>query len=75
LLYPLHNLRQLESVRRHNVEGKPVILKPYPTNLKHKPPAGLPEHAGEKDGCVEASEQRLTIVDMGTYFVPDTLSK
>jgi hypothetical protein len=44
-------------------------------NLKHKPPTGLPEHPGEKGDNVGTPEQRLTIVDTGAYFVPDTLVK
>jgi hypothetical protein len=75
LLYPLHYLWQLEPIRRHKVEGKPVILQLQSANLKHIPLLSLAEHEGEKVDSVGASEQRLTIVDAGTYFVPDTLTK
>jgi hypothetical protein len=75
LLHPLHDLRKLKSVRRLNVEGKPVILKPKQTNLKGIPFFRLPEDAVKEGKCDGPSEQGLPIVDAGTYFVPDTLTK
>jgi hypothetical protein len=65
----------LEPVRRQNVEGKPVILQLQGANLKHRPLPGPTEHEGEKVGYIGESEQRLTIVDAGTYLVPNTLTK
>jgi hypothetical protein len=65
----------LEPVRRHNVKGKPVIFQLQSANLKHIPLPGPAEHEGEKVGYIGESEQRLTIIDAGTYFVPDTLTK
>jgi hypothetical protein len=75
LLHPLHNLRKLKPVRRLNVKGKPVILKPQHTNLEDIAFSRLPEDAVEEGESGGPSEQRLPIVDAGTNFVPDTLTK
>jgi hypothetical protein len=75
LLQPFHNLGKPEPVRRHNVKHKPVVLKPQGADLERVPPLSLPEHAGEKRQGVGPPEQRLTVVDAGTYPVPDALAK
>jgi hypothetical protein len=75
LLHPLHNLRKLKPIRRLNVEGKPVILKPQQTNLEDIALFRLPEDPVEEGKCDGPSEQGLPIVDAGTYFVPDILTK
>jgi hypothetical protein len=75
LLQPFHNLGKPEPVRRHNVERKPIVLKPQGADLERVPSLGLPEHPGEKRQCVGPPEQGLAVVDTGTYSVPDALAK
>jgi hypothetical protein len=75
LLHPLHDLRKLKPVRRLNVKRKPVILKPKQTNIEGIAFFRLPEDPVEEGESGGPSEQGLPIVDAGTYFVPDTLTK
>jgi hypothetical protein len=75
LLQPLHDRRELQPVRRTDIERQPFLRKSKPPKLEGEAPPRLAKYLAENRYRLPSPEQRFKIINRSPNLIPGVLQQ